>query len=199
MRTVGGLGPFVFADVCADDLGMIDSELTEYGALLERARRARGLSKRRAAERAGISDAWWRQVVTGIQKHGPEQMRMTPSAAVLVRMARAVGADVHRVFTAAGYDDQDLEPFLPLEPDARSLADVEDETLIAEVLRRMRHTVASSQRLVSPSSHMVRPGRGRRSGAGGDARERSAVETAREDEARDVDIEGQVDNPRKPR
>lgn len=57
-----------------------------YGALIEAAREAAGLSRREAARRAGISDAWWRYVVQGWQ-NGP----ISGAADTVAKMARVVG------------------------------------------------------------------------------------------------------------
>jgi len=57
-----------------------------YGALIEAAREAAGLSRREAARRAGISDAWWRYVVQGWQ-NGP----ISGPADTVAEMARVVG------------------------------------------------------------------------------------------------------------
>ena len=78
--------------------------LTVHGEMLEAARMARGLSQRRAAAAARVSEGWWRQVVQGVQKRGGVEVPVAPSAATLAAMAAAVGADVGAVFDAAGLD-----------------------------------------------------------------------------------------------
>jgi transcriptional regulator with XRE-family HTH domain len=57
-----------------------------YGALIEAAREDAGLSRREAARRAGISDAWWRYVASGWQ-NGP----VTGTAETVAAMALATG------------------------------------------------------------------------------------------------------------
>lgn len=63
-----------------------------YGELIEAAREAAGLSRREAARRAGISDAWWRYVTRGWQ-NGP----ITGPADTVAVMARVVGLTPERL------------------------------------------------------------------------------------------------------
>src|SRR5580692_9792361 len=64
-----------------------------YGELIERARGDAGLSKREAARRAGISDAWWRYVTEGRQGDTP----VPGTAGTVAAMARAVGLSPERL------------------------------------------------------------------------------------------------------
>jgi transcriptional regulator with XRE-family HTH domain len=75
-------------------------DLTPLGELLETAREGLGLSKRHAAERAGISEVRWRQVVTR-PPHGQQAPR--PRRNNLIRMAQSVGVDPDEALTVAGF------------------------------------------------------------------------------------------------
>ena len=63
-----------------------EQPLPPYGVLIEAVREKAGLSRREAARRAGISDAWWRYVAAGWQ-NGP----VTGTADTVAAMAHAVG------------------------------------------------------------------------------------------------------------
>lgn len=88
----------------------IDDGLTPHGAILEAARGER-MSKRAAADRAGISEARWRQIVSGKQSAGGERVPVNTRPRTLASMAHAVGADVAEVFEAAGFDLSLAEQF----------------------------------------------------------------------------------------
>src|SRR5580692_86725 len=64
-----------------------------YGELIERARGDAGLSKREAARRARISDAWWRYVTEGRQGDTP----VPGTADTVAAMARVVGLSPERL------------------------------------------------------------------------------------------------------
>lgn len=64
-----------------------------YGELIEQARLDAGLSKREAARRAGISDAWWRYVTEGHQG----STAVPGTADTVAAMARAVGLSPERL------------------------------------------------------------------------------------------------------
>lgn len=64
-----------------------------HGELIEKARDDAGLSKREAARRAGISDAWWRYVTEGRQGETP----VPGTADTVAAMARAVGLSPERL------------------------------------------------------------------------------------------------------
>jgi hypothetical protein len=126
----------------------VANDLTPYGAIIEHARGA--TSKRKAAFAAGISEGRWRQIVTGVQHVGDGQtVRARPKRETLLAMARAVGADVAAVLTAAGMDVGGLDE----DPDhvaaSGDLADqdVSNAAVLAEV-RAMREDVnALSERV----------------------------------------------------
>lgn len=103
----------------------VDRARTPYGQLLEDARAMSRLSQRKAAQAAGISDGWWRQVVEGIQKRGSVKVPVSPSADVLVAMARAVGANVDDVLAAAGMQRPPAPPSLAPSEHANLLADLQ--------------------------------------------------------------------------
>lgn len=75
------------------------------GALIAAALKRSGISARRAAEKAGMSDARWRQIVNGYQSVGAGQTALVIGPAeTIARMARVVGvppADLR----AAGRED----------------------------------------------------------------------------------------------
>jgi hypothetical protein len=79
---------------------MSASDLTPHGQIIEDARGR--MSQRKAAAAAGISEGWWRQVVTGHQKQGGLLIPVNPKRGTLIAMANAVGADVGKVLEAAG-------------------------------------------------------------------------------------------------
>lgn len=66
-----------------------------YGELIEEARAAARLSKREAARRAGISDAWWRYVTEGRQGETP----IRGTAETVAAMALAVHLSPERLET----------------------------------------------------------------------------------------------------
>jgi transcriptional regulator with XRE-family HTH domain len=87
-------------------------ELSALGEILEAARESLGLSKRQAAERAGISEVRWRQIVS----RAPDgQQEPRPRRNNLIRMAHAVGVDPDRALTVAGFA---LLPKVPAVPAA---------------------------------------------------------------------------------
>lgn len=86
----------------------VTENLTPYGRLIEEARTSSTrLSQRKAAEAAGISDGWWRQVISGVQKRGTQSVPVQPSRDTLIAMATAVGADVNEVLAAAGMQPEE--------------------------------------------------------------------------------------------
>lgn len=85
---------------------MTDQEpsLPPLGALLENARTHLKISKREAARRAGISEARWRQVVTGLQNTRDRGTPSNPRAVTVAAMARAVDLDPDEALRVAGLD-----------------------------------------------------------------------------------------------
>ncbi|WP_019548420.1 helix-turn-helix domain-containing protein [Streptomyces sulphureus] len=71
------------------------SRPTPEGTLLKDALLRSGLSQRKAAERAGISETRWRQIVAGYQRVGGQEVAVTAPAETIARMALVldVGAD----------------------------------------------------------------------------------------------------------
>ena len=80
-------------------------EQWEPGRLIQTAREDTGLSKRQAAQRAGISEAWWRQIESGYKSVEGKPVRANVPEKALVSAAVAVRADVKAVLAAAGYDE----------------------------------------------------------------------------------------------
>lgn len=74
------------------------TEQWKVGQLIEKARMRAGLSKRAAAEAAGISETWWRQIEAGtITKNGvPVPVEVPPGTAV--RAALVIGLDIKTMF-----------------------------------------------------------------------------------------------------
>lgn len=86
----------------------MDNEQWQPGRILERARVSSGISKRAAASAAGMSESWYRKIESGWTTIGGERVPVDPSAEMLSRAARAVGATVSDVLTAANlWDDND--------------------------------------------------------------------------------------------
>ncbi|MDG4832382.1 helix-turn-helix transcriptional regulator [Solwaraspora sp. WMMD1047] len=81
---------------------MTPRELTPLGQVLDDARERLGLSGRQAAQRAGISEARWRQVVTGRQSKGGGRVAVNPGTLTIVAMALAVDADPGHALAVAG-------------------------------------------------------------------------------------------------
>lgn len=58
-----------------------------YGEIIERAREARGLSVRKAAAMAGVSDTWWRNVARGYELRRGVRVPIDASPNAIARMA----------------------------------------------------------------------------------------------------------------
>lgn len=86
------------------------------GALLQRARKSRNLSIRKAAKAAGIDDATWRHLEEGERTIRGEKVPASPRDDTLAAVARAVGLNPAEVFRAAGRE------YVP-PPDAPSIDD----------------------------------------------------------------------------
>ncbi|MBV7292328.1 helix-turn-helix domain-containing protein [Corynebacterium sp. TAE3-ERU16] len=84
---------------------MTITEQWEPGRIIQTAREDTGLSKRQAAQRAGISESWWRQIESGYKRVDGEPVRANVPEKALVSAAVAVGADTQAVLAAAGYDE----------------------------------------------------------------------------------------------
>lgn len=81
----------------------------EWRARIRRAREREGLSRRQAAERAGLSEGVWRNVETGIQHvAGTGSRPYSTTAGTVARMAAAVKLDPLDLVTQAGLDPQDV-------------------------------------------------------------------------------------------
>lgn len=84
--------------------------LTPLGQLLETARtQVLRISGRKAALRAGISEARWRQVVTGVQMRGGTDVGARPTDRTVVAMALAVGVNPADALMAAGLPVEDVD------------------------------------------------------------------------------------------
>lgn len=79
------------------------------GALIETAAKAKGISGRRAADVAGISDARWRQIVNGFVTVGVgEKVPVIGPDNTLARMAQAVDVTPDQLREAGRGDAADL-------------------------------------------------------------------------------------------
>lgn len=119
------------------DMSMAPAE----GLLLAESLRRSGLSQRKAAALAGITEGRWRQIVTGFQGVGGVRAPVTGPADTLARMALAVGVDADDLANAGRPDAADVLRSLPPLGSAPSVLDrlvkVRDDldALIAEVRR----------------------------------------------------------------
>jgi hypothetical protein len=123
-----------------------DPALSPLGELLEHARQAFPLSKREAARRARISEARWRQIVTGWQNPGDRRTPAKPRSVTVVAAARAVEVDPAEALRAAGLPPLTAAPAGPTQDDAlrRILtADIDvdkKEIIIKRLLDEQRKT-----------------------------------------------------------
>lgn len=125
-------------------------DTTPLGELIEQAREEKGLSKREAARRAGISEGRWRQVVSGQQKSGNVTIRVNPRPATIVAMARAVGVDEKKAMDAAGYTSW-IPQFAPAVEHVDAIdvpADDPVEALIEEIYANAHMPEERKQELV---------------------------------------------------
>ncbi|MBM4469837.1 helix-turn-helix domain-containing protein [Rhodococcus hoagii] len=74
------------------------------GDLIRAAREARGMSRRKASAKSGVSEARLRQIENGVQYRDGVASPVNPKPDKLVMIATAVGLDPHVVLEAAGYD-----------------------------------------------------------------------------------------------
>lgn len=122
---------------------MTTPELTPAGQLIEAARTDRSpvMSIRKAAEAAGISDGWWRQIVRGYRTvKGGVKVQVDSPADTLAAMALAVGVTPSQL---RAVDREDAARALELRVQAESttwdgdLTVVPDEELLTELGRRL--------------------------------------------------------------
>ncbi|MGJ5693015.1 hypothetical protein ACM6RM_07560, partial [Streptomyces pratensis] len=76
-------------------------------ALIRAAAKRNRISGRKAASLAGISDARWRQIVTGYQSVGGTFVPVKAPADTLARMAQAVGVSAEELAAADREDAAD--------------------------------------------------------------------------------------------
>src|SRR5687767_10198333 len=76
------------------------ARLTPLGRLLEDRRTRAGLSQTAAAERAGISQGRWRQIIIGFIERADGRSPTHPSPELLAHMASAVGMTPHELDNA---------------------------------------------------------------------------------------------------
>lgn len=121
------------------------------GAIIQRYQKAKGLSARKAAERAGMSDARWRQIVNGYQSvsKGMKAPVIAP-AETLVKMAKVVGApknefreareDAYRIMLSEFVRDDALRSVGPERAATMTDEDLDKWSLDRD--RAVRHEVA---------------------------------------------------------
>lgn len=78
-------------------------EQWDAGRLLQDAREAAGLSRAEAAEKAGLSQSWWRKTEVGVTRTHGKETDYRPTAATLSRAAQAVGITPARILHAGEY------------------------------------------------------------------------------------------------
>lgn len=97
------------------------------GRLIAAALKRSGLSARAAAQRAGISDARWRQIVSGYQTVSGTRVPVRAPADTLARMAQVVGVTAEQLADDGREDAadelRDLGPIEEPEPEP-SIADL---------------------------------------------------------------------------
>lgn len=117
------------------------TDLPPLGKLLEDARKRIPLSKREAARRAKISEARWRQIVTGWQNPNDPTVPARPRHNTVIAAARAVGVDPAEALEAAGLDPAaGDEPEPPVEDlSVRKVLLAEDLTVAQQeaIIRRL--------------------------------------------------------------
>lgn len=119
---------------------MEDYEPSPAARLIETRRLAQGVSMRKAAAAAELSEGRWRQIAKGYQQ-AARGMRVpvntTPET--LARMAAAVNVEPDEMERAGHPDVADLLRAMsaPRDDPPTSLSEVSDEELLREVARRM--------------------------------------------------------------
>lgn len=78
------------------------------GALIEKALRMKGVSARHAASEAGMSDARWRQIVSGYQSVSGQLVPVVGPDETIARMARVVGVTADQLRQAGRGEAADL-------------------------------------------------------------------------------------------
>lgn len=79
------------------------------GRILQTAREQAGLSKRQAANNAGMTPTFYRRIEDGGHIADGTYIPVNPSVEKLASAATAVGADPTAVLSAAGYNPADLQ------------------------------------------------------------------------------------------
>lgn len=141
--------------------GMTKPSRPPEGEALDKARTRAGLSAREAADRAGMSEARWRQIVNGYQPAGRGQtITVHAPDATLARMAAAVNLPAQALRTAGRDRAADtledlLQPITPAEAASASesaarlldadMAHFTDAQLLREIEARMAMMAATLQ------------------------------------------------------
>jgi transcriptional regulator with XRE-family HTH domain len=132
------------------------------------------MSKRQAADRAGLSEGRWRQLENGGYKRRGRWSEEIAPPPTLAKMARAVGVTEDEL-RALGKDDAaaELAALPPLPPAGESAEDLfrqylqareEDRNKIRELEERLDHYIAREQQGQENGDEEGKQGRGRRAG-----------------------------------
>src|SRR5690606_6346460 len=73
------------------------------GQLIREARSLAGLSARTAAERAGMSESWWRKMEQGYYRSNGKILPVQPTVEALKKAANVVGLPPRQLLAAAGH------------------------------------------------------------------------------------------------
>ncbi|MEW2068470.1 helix-turn-helix transcriptional regulator [Streptomyces sp. NPDC007346] len=127
-------------------------------ALIARAQKRSGLSGRKAASLAGISDARWRQIIHGYQTISGTRLPVSAPDGTLARMASVVGVTPDQLREAGRPDAADeleqMTPPAPPRPAGQYTPPLDAITAImaslsveeqAEVIRRLGHDATHPQ------------------------------------------------------
>ena len=114
--------------------------------MLEGARERLGISGREAARRANITEARWRQVVTGVQTRGGQRIAVNPRALTIVAMAMAVEVEPAEALAVAGHDARP-ERVTALIGETQRIPASDEQQVAAEVERIMALNMSLDARL----------------------------------------------------
>lgn len=95
--------------------------------LIKAAQKAAGLSTRKAAALAGMSESRWRQIVAGSQRVNKQDIPFTAPAETIARMARTVGLTADRLAKARPEAADELRRLRPdTDTTSTALAELKD-------------------------------------------------------------------------
>lgn len=108
-----------------------EDQLTALGAALERARLTAGLSKTKAAQKAGVARSTWDTLIRGYVVRQGRKDPITPTLEVVTRAATAVGLKLDDAAALAGYELTDAPIIVPVD-----LTQVPTQAMLDELGRR---------------------------------------------------------------